>query len=707
MDIGGIQRLLDLREAAAAIAGATTMLSAKGLKPGERVGVLCLRSRAYELAGNLPAAHSDLEMALRLAPRDARLWNELGVVSSSRNDPESAERAFRSAVGVDPAYFRAWNNLGNCLSARGDLPGAVGAFRAAIEHKPDYALAWSNLGTVLRNLGDAVAAESALQKAVQLDSTTSTAVFALGGLCRDQGRLDHAARLFALAAQRSPNSAAACLQLAGVLAERDELDAAKSIYAEAVRRDPSELRGWLGLHLTLPMIPSNAEAIEDARSRFSRGLDELAIVVPEHSAALAATEVADRLVWSNFLLAYHGENDRPLQQRYASIVRRGVEALDRPVAGKGRSASAATTGQRLRVGFVSSFFRDGTVGRYFERWITGLDRERFEVCVYHLGAGLDALGRRLALRADMVREMPRWPPSRVIQAISDDAPDVLVYPEIGMDATCVVLAAIRLAPLQCVAWGHPVTTGMPSIDVFFSCATMEPDDFADHYAERVVLLPGIGTEYALPPAASNIGRPRLGLPEEGTLFLCPQSLFKIHPDDDVLYARVLAEVPGASLVLFHGRHPRITAGYVERMGAACERAGVDMPSRVHWLPQCDHETYLAINNSCTAMLDTTRWSGGNTTLDALATGLPVVALPGRFMRARQSAAMLRLLGLDELVSRDDDNYVQLAARLASDSEWRQSLRTRIVASRHRLFGDAEPLRVFADWLAAAQPRQAP
>jgi predicted O-linked N-acetylglucosamine transferase (SPINDLY family) len=169
---------------------------------------------------------------------------------------------------------------------------------------------------------------------------------------------------------------------------------------------------------------------------------------------------------------------------------------------------------------------------------------------------------------------------------------------------------------------------------------------------------------------------------------------------------VLAAVPDASLALFHGRHPRITARFAARMEAACRRVGVDMRSRVRWLPQCSHDDYLGINSVCTAMLDTTRWSGGNTTLDALAVGLPVVTRPGRLMRARQSAAMLRLLGVDELVCDDDDDYILIAARLAHDPEWHSALRSRILCSRHRIFGDATPVQAFADWLVAAGCRPA-
>ena len=104
------------------------------------------------------------------------------------------------------------------------------------------------------------------------------------------------------------------------------------------------------------------------------------------------------------------------------------------------------------------------------------------------------------------------------------------------------------------------------------------------------------------------------------------------------------------------------------------------------------------------MLDTSRWSGGNTALDALACGLPIVALPGRFMRGRQSMAMLEQAGMPELIARDDEDYVRIAARLATDREWRGMLAARIRRGSERLFDDAAPIAALAAALSTVAGR---
>jgi CRISPR-associated protein Csy1 len=684
-DVAGAKSLADALIATAAVSAAA------------RAQALLLRSRAHEAMRNLAAAIADVEGALALTPHDARACNELGILCADAQQLDRAIDAFTRATRLDPRYARAFNNLGNALRSAGRVADAAAAFLRATEADPRYPLAWANLGVVYRDLGRDDDAASALQRAIALDPRQRLALTALAGVRRAQGAIDEAAALYRQSLAIESRDANSWLLLAGTLAERDELEEARRAYREAETRDPKLLRALFGRCLVLPMVPASEEQRRLARERFAGGLEAVERELPARAAALAADAAIDEMRWTNFLLAYHGEDDRELQRRFAGAV---GGTLDR-VAPQWRAPLARRhrQGRRLRVGFISAFFREGTVGRYFEHWITDLPEE-IEVFVYHLQPGRDALAERLAARADHFRECPRLRPSQVAAQVRTDALDVVVYPELGMDATTFAVAALRLAPLQCAAWGHPVTTGHATIDVFFSSAAMEPAGGDSHYTERLVRLPGIGTRYARPVMPAGTARVELGLPVDVPLFLWPQSLFKIAPDDDALLARVLSAVADAHVVMFEGRHRALTATYVARLSAACARADVALGDRLHVVPQCRHDRYLAINLACDAMLDTLRWSGGNTTLDAIACALPVITLPGTFMRARQSAGMLTLAGEGELVAAKPDDYVAIAARLARDRGWRDARAARLAAGGARIFDDREPVQTLARWLLA-------
>ncbi len=660
-----------------------------------------------EGAGDPRAAIASLERALDLDPRFARAQRYLGILLGESGNTAGALAALEQGVRLEPDHPQAWNNLGNAQRTMGRLAEAEASFARALALRPDYALAAANLGEVQRDQGEVERAERTLRAALarQGVSPYRPIVVLLAGLLRERGALDEAEALYTQAIELSPGeSGSQWFNLGWILTERNEPLRAREAYRQARAIDPGDLRNRFGEHLTLPMIYADGAQLASARAGFADGLKALEPELPAAIEGLEEARVLDGLRWSNFFLAYQGEDDRPLQAAYgalaAQVIDTGAPRWRVPLATRSRTP-------RTRIGFASAFFHVGTCGRYFKSWITDLDRERFEVFVYHLFPGMDEVSMAIANRAECFRSYggTRARPSIVAPAIRDDALDVLVYPELGMDSCSFALAALRLAPRQYAGWGHPVTTGHATIDAFLSAEAMEPEGAEAHYTERLVRLPGIGTRYERPATPGDATRRRFGLPENRTLLLCPQSLWKIHPDNDALFADVLAANADALLVLFAGRHPAITTAFTRRLADALARRGLAFDACTRILPQVGHEDYLRINLVCDAMLDTLHWSGGNTSLDALACGLPIVTLPGRYMRGRQSAGMLRLLGLSEIIAGSRAGYLAIAQRLATDSHWRGALRSRIRGAHGRLFDvdDAmEPLqRLFQSGALAA------
>jgi CRISPR-associated protein Csy1 len=402
--------------------------------------------------------------------------------------------------------------------------------------------------------------------------------------------------------------------------------------------------------------------------------------------------VLEQLAWSNFYLAYHGENDRELQRAYGALLARAAAALAprlaEPLAARRPSRDA---GAALRVGFLSSSFRDCTAGAYFGGWVDWLRDAGHEVHVYQLGPTRDAVTDGYARRATHFRYHDGVL-GDLAERVRADELDLLVYPELGMDARLPALAALRLAPCQAMGWGHPVTSGLATMDAYFTCAAMEPADAAAHYTERLLPLPGLGVDYARPPEPPPATRAGLGLPD-GPLVLFPQSLFKIHPDNDAVLADLARLAPAATFVMFRGEHPRWHEQFLDRIGAG-------LAARIHWLPLGPRERYLQINRACDLMLDTLRWSGGNTSLDALCSGLPVVTCPGASMRSRQSSAMLQALGLhDMLVAPDAAALARRAAGLLADPARLPALSAAIGRRLPTLF-DVAPAR--AAFVAAVE-----
>jgi predicted O-linked N-acetylglucosamine transferase (SPINDLY family) len=638
-------------------------------------------------------AIASLQNAIRVKPDYAEAYNTIGIILHDQKRFEQAAANFRDAIHHKPDYPGAYNNLGTSLRALGDISGAQQQFAQAVLLKPDYALAHYNLGIACMNMGQLNQAETSFNHALRLKPNHGQAYSYLGSVQHQLGKLDEAEASLTHAAQMKPGKNGAELnKLARVFWEQGRIEHTLAAYRQAQTLNPHELKSALGAVLSLPAVYRNQNDLLEARQRFANGLKILHANIPNFISHNPPEQLLDELRWSNFYLAYQGLDDKQLQIDYAQFVAAMLEKIA-PQFMQPR-AKKDTAGRHLRIGFLSSFFRDCTVGMYFCSWIMQLDRERFEIFLYHTRPETDPVTQEIVDACDHFRHLiagPVSPDSIAASVLADDL-DILVYPELGMDNTSFLLAAMRLAPVQCAGWGHPVTSGHANIDYYFSSAAMEPDNAELHYSEKLILLEGLGTYYSKPALPTPARRADFALPEGKTLYLCPQSLFKIHPDNDALLAHILERDPDGVIVLFAGRHPNITNAIFARLAQALRVRGLEPQGRGIILPSMAHDDYLRVNMLCDVMLDTLHWSGGNTTLDALACGLPVVTLPGEFMRGRQSYGMLKCMGLDELIAKDQDDYIEIAIKIGTDTAWRQKVVQRIISGSNKIFEMETSLR---------------
>jgi CRISPR-associated protein Csy1 len=227
---------------------------------------------------------------------------------------------------------------------------------------------------------------------------------------------------------------------------------------------------------------------------------------------------------------------------------------------------------------------------------------------------------------------------------------------------------------------------------------MEPADAASHYTEALHVLPGLGTRYPPPPIPGRAPRARLGLPDDRTLYLVPQSLFKLHPDNDAVLARIVEKDADALLVLFASPERGATDSVRKRLIGALRDVAGRPEKHLLFLAQRTREEFLRVNAACDVMVDSLHWSGGNTSLDALHSGLPVATHPGAMMRGRQSAAMLRTLDCAELIADSARDLAALCVEIANDPPRRASLSARIRDGLPRLTESDESLVALNDVL---------
>ena len=589
-----------------------------------------------------------------------------------RMNPQDADLAFRTGVAAGRA-------------GRFDI--AAKAFAQALATRPQWAQAQVRHGDCLLRIGALEAAHEAYSAALRIDPSRLDALYGL----RDSLPFDaqaQRAQFMQRICELSP-TAEHFTRLASDHYNAGELEACHAALDAALALDPdySPAR-WQKMQWPRWFTPPSQEEAQRFIRQWRDGLS-----VFEQRAAQAAS---DEHLHScpAFAGAFHrhylpdADVDQP---RYGKLLR----ALVTP-----RHPDAPSPPKRhgkKRIAIVTSHLHFHTVSRLFVPLLANIDSTRFDVHVLSIGAVLPQW--RDALQHAQIHDAPR-PPLAWGALLRQLQPDLVLYPEIGLEISTQWLACQRFAPVQVALWGHPVTTGLSSIDAFISNDAMEPSDAQRFYTERLVRLPGFGHGFVPDERhARHLARPCVRT--DGSVdILCTQSAFKLLPEQDELFARVLQGVPNARLHLLPHPNPKVREHLLERMAPALQKHGAD-PARIVVHPLMPFEDWLALAANCAFHLDSLGFSGGMTSFDLCAIGLPAITLPGQIMRSRQTGTMMQAMDLPELVATNPDDYVAKAIALAHDLPRCQALAHLIRERSNRLWNGGDVVEALNRFLIEA------
>jgi predicted O-linked N-acetylglucosamine transferase (SPINDLY family) len=395
--------------------------------------------------------------------------------------------------------------------------------------------------------------------------------------------------------------------------------------------------------ITVPRAYREEAEIEEWRGHFVQAMRDFDSASFPGAEAFNALSIHDTLP-----LAYQGLNNRDILAEHGRIMvsnttERCLPELSAPI-------EKRNPGGKIRVGYLSANMKNSNGSRWALGWLKN-HAEDIETYSFFVGGAEDLVSLRFQKESDHYFHLTRGvvENARFIRSLNLD---ILVFTDIGLHGRNLQYATMRLAPVQCTAWGHAETSGLPTIDHYLSSDLMEPENAQEHYTENLVRLPNSGLCY--PRITSRIpqelDRKHFGLPE-GLLYVVPHIVTTCLPHFDWLF-KAINDRTGLPIVF-------IELGYESALIVTKERlrkAGV----RTHWVKALTQPEFLRFLQLADVILDTPSWSGGNTTLEALTFGKPVITLPGTLMRARHSLAFLKIAGAEGLVARDEEDYINLA-----------------------------------------------
>ena len=598
-----------------------------------------------------------------------------------------AEKIYRQILRQHPDSADALHLLGVLAMQQGQFDAAAELIRQAVQFNPDYAEAHFNLGLALTNLGKSEEAIAACRQSLRLKPALADAHYILGNALRNIGQLDEAIESYQEAIRIKPDYAEVHSNLGNALKDKGQLDQTIASYRMAIQLKP----GLSGTQSNLIYIMHYHPACDD--------------------------EIIQQEL-------------RRWNQQYAAPLKTHIQPHP-----NNRDPS-----RRLRIGYVSSDFHDHASAFFLLPLLRHHDREQFELYCYAQGAHGDEVAREMKSLVHHWRQIEALTDANVAALIRRDQIDILVDLKLHTAGNRLLIFAQKPAPVQATWLGYPGTTGLDTMDYRLTDPHLDPpgsDSAHGAIASGISPSPGtpgegwgdgLGTDrstFAQQKNPSPYPSPRLQ--GEGTkandvrcnrhdsahcsetpihlpdtfwcydplttepaisappcletgfvTFGCLNNFCKVNENVLRLWAQVLKNADRSRLILLcpEGSHRQPLLDLLQR-------EGID-PGRIEFIGRLPRRQYLELYHRIDAGLDTFPCNGHTTSLDSFWMGVPVVTLVGPTVFGRAGLSQLSNLGLPELIALTPEQYVEIAAGLASDlprlAELRRTLRPRMLAS---------------------------
>ena len=542
-----------------------------------------------------------------------------GLAKHRLGDHSGAETLYRQALTLHPQHADALHYLGLLSYQTGWLAEGIALMERAVQLRPDVPHFHGNLGNAYRAAGQRARAVAAYQQALRLNPRAPIVRLNLGNTLWEMGRFDEAPPQFARALLLEPRLAEAHLGQGLVCKDLGLLDEALAAFARAAELRPdlhAAHSNWL-YALNFHPASTPGQIFDAHRAWAARHADPLSATAPP------------------------------------------------PLAGQDPS-------RRLRIGYVSPFFRDHALNFFAEPFIGAHDRAAFEITCYSDVAAPDAVTAHLRAAVDHWRSTVGLSDAALAEGIRADGIDILVDLSGHMGTNRLLAFARRPAPVQVTYLGYQATTGLAVMDYRLTDAHADPPGATEAWhTETLVRLPQAFFCYRPPTEAPQVVDPPC-LKRKAITFGSFNIFAKVTPAVLATWAAILGHVTGSRLQLLvpdTGSLRRRVVGIMADHGVG--------EKRLDFVPRAPRKEYLRRFQTVDIVLDPFPFNGHTTTCDALWMGVPVVVLAGQSYVQRYGSSALVHLGLEDLIAGTPAAYVEIAASWAAES-------TRLIAVRRTL-----------------------
>lgn len=639
--------------------------------------------QAFE-GGNMGRADSILTRVLQAEPKNLPALHILGLVKVSQKKYEEAVELLSKAARISPNEESIQFNLAKALVDCGFQKRSLPHHQKAVSLSPNNAGAWLNYGKAVSNLGRHEEALEYFDRAISLKPDYVEALLNKGAALKELRSYESALSFAEQALVLDPALAEGWSNKGIALKELERYEEALASYDEAIRLKPDYGDAWSNKAIVLNILNQHAEAAKCYFRALELSIGQTYLLGQAHHQMMLICD------WTNFEKITHEislqiENDRKCAEPFGFQGIAQSEDLLRKCAVSYSEAKfpemANLAGgkkyhhEKIRIGYVCGEFREQATSILLTRIWELHDQSKFEIFAFDNGWSDGSKYRqRIEKSFSKVYDISHLADFDAAKLIAENEIDILVNLNGFFGLGRQGVFAYRPAPLQVNYLGFPGTIGAPYIDYMIADELVVPPSSQEHYVEKIAYLPDSyqANDDQRRISSRKFTKSELGLPEEGFIFACFNNSYKITPTTFDLWARILKSVKGSVLWILLDN---ATAGdnlikEVSARGIASER--------LIFAGRLDLAEHLARHQLADLFLDTLPYNAHTTASDALWSGLPVLTLMGDTFPGRVSASLLTAIGLPQLITYTEDEYVALAIDLAKNPIKMREIKVRLM-----------------------------
>jgi predicted O-linked N-acetylglucosamine transferase (SPINDLY family) len=634
-----------------------------------------LRAYMEYAVGDFVEADRIMRDAITRTPNDPALHFNDGLIQGARGNWDDARLAFQRARDAEFHATDATYNLAVAEARCGASADAAAHRRLALRRDPRLIVAallrpgtlvtrhgWQLPERDLPEILDAISyahlqrgepklAEATCRRAIKF-APEARRYLALGAIMMRRKNFSDARAAFLKAQNVGADPRAADPYLAAVTLDLKEYAEARERYLRLASDKPDDLFP----RSQLLLIDTVEGQLDWAKARF----DELIRIAKRRGFGDLSWDALSSIAYRAIMWPL----SQPLRRKLDAEIDRKLSDSNRHRSNQYPLERASINGRRLRVGYLSSFFRNHPIGHVTVDLFGAHNRKNIEVHVFQTSAlSKDPYSKLIQSSAEHFHHLT-GKITETAQAIADAELDILVYLDGYMDLRPMQVVTLRPAPIQIHWLGHAGECAISGLDFVIADDVVLPQAEESQYRSKIVRLPNSYHCASAHAIGRTKSRQSYGLPKRGFIFCCFNNPEKIDRTIFDAWIRIVKGVEESVLWLSAG--PSKT--FERNLKQQAEQVGID-PERLIFADRLPKKAdHLARLRHCGLLLDTVTLNASTTALDALWAGVPVLTVHGDRFASRIATSMLKAIGLEEMICASLSEYEQRAIALANDPQ---------------------------------------